>query len=488
MTITDRSHRTSATYGGVSTGSEREIGPRHLWAAALVGVVAATVAYWRTYEWAGAVGIDTWAYAAWGQAIERGDVPQFYKSGTTPKPLAMLLGTFAALMPAHVAMLLVMSVALGGLAAGLFLAAARANGWAAAAAVGALIASVGFESMFELSDGVAAALVVASVASRRWLRVGFLVAAGVMRPEAWILAGIAGWMAEAEPRRRILAAVGSAVAAPVLWMAADVATMGDPLGTAHFLGWARTRKLGGVPVPTDSVADVAREFASLIWGTPLDAAVASAGIVGLVLIVIRRPRGLDAFPAIVAGVGALELFILAVLATNMYERYLLPFVLTMLGLGAGYLVGMVLGRVIIPVPAAAVIAAAALVVWGSQLQLEGRRERATRMTERVEASVGSLLQAVDCGRVGVLGNWRARDHLPVIAASARVPLQRLGVVRYDDAGRITNLERFAAIVRLHSGYASIPSDWTRYSTELSPLATRPGCTLPDTPLRIRRST
>ena len=56
--------------------------------------------------------------------------------------------------------------------------------------------------------------------------------AGLLRPEAWLLA--LAWAAWALPVRRDRAAVvAAALAAPLLWIAFDLAATGDPLHSLH---------------------------------------------------------------------------------------------------------------------------------------------------------------------------------------------------------------------------------------------------------------
>src|SRR5262249_25075663 len=65
-----------------------------------------------------------------------------------------------------------------------------------------------------------------------WLPAGMLVAAGLLRPEAWVLAGLYWlWWIPRGRRRVLLTAV--LVAAPVVWALVDLISTGDPLHSLH---------------------------------------------------------------------------------------------------------------------------------------------------------------------------------------------------------------------------------------------------------------
>jgi hypothetical protein len=112
------------------------------------------------------------------------------------------------------------------------------------------------------------------------LVLGLLVAAGLLRPEAWVLAGLA-WLWYGRRRLDLLAL---AATAPVLWALSDLAVTGDALHSLHATSdlageLGRTRGIGEVPSAFVSfVVDVARP------------PVAAAGLLGLVLAWRGRAR------------------------------------------------------------------------------------------------------------------------------------------------------------------------------------------------------
>ena len=172
--------------------------------------------------WPPAVTFDPWAYAAWGQALARGERPLYDLGATTPKPLANVFGAAVVMLPPARGMAVVVALSLGVLVASLFVAASRdAGGLAGVVAVAALVFGVGLDGVlaFAYIDGVTAALIVLAIALRGRWRIAALVLAGLLRPEAWPLAAVAGFSETRGHLPRRLAAAGVAgVASPLLWM------------------------------------------------------------------------------------------------------------------------------------------------------------------------------------------------------------------------------------------------------------------------------
>jgi hypothetical protein len=143
-----------------------------------------------------------------------------------------------------------------------------------------------------------------------------LTAAGMLRPEAWVLAALYWlWLfPRATWRRR---AVTAAVAAlgPLVWTLTDLAVTGDPLfsllhtsGSAEDLG--RQRSLGELPTAIP-------DFLTLIVKLP----VMVAAIAGLVLAVALAPRR-TAVPLALLGSGAATFVLIGVAGASVIERYL----------------------------------------------------------------------------------------------------------------------------------------------------------------------
>ena len=149
------------------------------------------------------------------------------------------------------------------------------------------------------------------------LVLGLLAAAGLMRPEAWLLAGVywlwllprATWSQRAV--YAALAAIG-----PLVWVAVDFAVTGNPLysltGTrdlAEELG----RNKGGAAVP-------AALYAFLVKLTKFP--VMLAGIAGLVLAVVLTPRR-ALMPLVLFTIGAGTFGLVGLAGLSVIDRYLL---------------------------------------------------------------------------------------------------------------------------------------------------------------------
>ncbi len=106
-----------------------------------------------------------------------------------------------------------------------------------------------------------------------------LAVAGLLRPEAWVLAGLyALWLWPARDARGRAIAFGLAAVAPVLWAASDWAVTGDPLHSLHgtadlAIANDRRRSVGDVPYWTAQYFGYAlRE--PLVLGVPIGLAFA----------------------------------------------------------------------------------------------------------------------------------------------------------------------------------------------------------------------
>ena len=152
---------------------------------------------------------------------------------------------------------------------------------------------------------------------RGWAPMALLAVAGLLRPEAWVLAGLY-WLwclpGSAAGRRMGLALL--AAAAPVLWALTDLVVTGDPLysvtatsALAEELG--RVRGIENVPERfVTFLADVARP------------PVAAAGVIGLALAVRRFGWRRMAVPLGLLGAGAVTFVGTGVVGLSILPRYL----------------------------------------------------------------------------------------------------------------------------------------------------------------------
>ena len=152
-----------------------------------------------------------------------------------------------------------------------------------------------------------------------------LALAGLLRPEAWLLAGIyllwCGWRADWATRLRYAALTA---AAPVIWAGVDLIVTGSPTyslhstkGLAEELG--RTSGLGSIPSATWNFM-IRLDKLPLVLGA----------IIGLVLSILLVPKRVRVvLVLLVAGLGTFAL--LAAAGTSVIDRYLLlPAVVVML--------------------------------------------------------------------------------------------------------------------------------------------------------------
>ena len=423
--------------------------------------------------WQSAVSPDAWAYAAWGQALARGERPLVELSATTPKPLGTFLGLLVVPLPPDRGFAVVVALGLGALAAFLFAAAYREGG-AVAAAVAVVALAVGAQLdvalAFAYVDVVTAALIVAGIAFRGRLRIAALVLAGLLRPEAWVLAAFAGFTETAGSwRRRGAGALVAGAAAPILWSLSDLVLTGDPLGTLHWRS-EREAEEGLVPLSWADIPDRYWDALTHEGGAVL----AIAGFLGLAIHYVRGRRSgpADPLPLAVAGGWSLLLALETRYGTELNARYLLPAV-AVLALGCGLLVAAIVPsrlRVASPWPAAAV-AAGALVVAVAFMGLGPTVAREMARNEALVTSRPLVESVLSCGRLGVGGGRRALTTIPMLAASSRRPLHEFGL--YPGGGP------FAGVLRATRWGAPVARPnlppWPVKSTGLGPLAVAPGC-------------
>jgi hypothetical protein len=438
---------------------------------ALVGLAAGAACLWRLLSWPSAATVDAWAYAAWGQALARAERPLFELGATTPKPLAAVLGTVVAPLPAARAFPIVVALAAAVLAAALFAAAYREGGAVAAAvAVVALAfgASLPAYIAFGLVDVVVAALVMVGVALRGRWRVGAFVLAGLLRPEAWALAAIAGFTeTTGSLARRLGGAVVAGVAAPALWVLSDLVLTGDPLASLHW----HSDRLGARGGEGLAWLDVPGELWTRL-GSAGGVLVVIGGSLGLGLYYFRaRRRGVvDWLPLAVVLVWPLLIALQAGYGTNLRTRYLLP-VIAVLALGCGLLAGTYLTS-LRPwaVWGAVAVAAGALVFVALSADIPQGMQESIERNEAIAATRPTLESVRSCGRVGVTRGSAFRGLLPQLAASSRRSLREFGIYRRDT--------QFAAVLHLAPSIGArepaLPP-WPRHATPLGPLAVVPGC-------------
>jgi hypothetical protein len=301
------------------------------------------------------------------------------------------------------------------------------------------------------------------------LRIGALVLAGLLRPEAWALAAVAGFSETAGSlRRRAGGALLAGAVGPALWILSDLALMRDPLGTLHWQS-QRQRELGYGQLPWTHVPGDFRAALSKEGGAVL----VLAGVLGLGLHYVRAKRrgSSDPMPLAVAVVWSVLLALETHYWGGLNSRYLFPLV-AVLALGCGLLAAPFLpSRLLMgsPWPAVAVAAGALVFVTisgGMDAWMPGGMAR----NSAIAATRPAVESVLSCGRLGVTRRTAWRGVIPQLAASSRHSLYEFGIYRKG--------ERFAAVLhftqRNRPAYPVLPP-WPRYDTALGPLAVDPGC-------------
>jgi hypothetical protein len=394
-------------------GAVRRIAP-----VLLVFCASAAAMGWRAAGWPPSQSTDAYSYGAWGQQITRFEAPLYDRTLTTPKPLGIALGAVTSPLPPQRAFQAAVLVFLAGLAAALFWAAYREGG-----TVGAVVAMValatsavlGVSLRLGLIDGVAAALVMLALVTGGRARYAALVLAGLARPEAWLVSGVAVFAGVAGDRRRrvALAALGAA-AAPAAWALFDLAATGDPLATTDRAdaivnvvarGWSP-------PGPTSLVSGLVDD-AGLV--------VVLAGSAGLVLQAVRERREgtLDVLPLAVIVLWAAAL-VVETRRVPFSARYMFAMAVPLLvgsAIAAGALVP---ARLRGSAGIAAVAAAAAFVLTAATIPAPSCCNIAP-----MRQAVPAIQEVVACGPMLVTANQpqtpgrrahRAQALLPLLAA------------------------------------------------------------------------
>lgn len=204
--------------------------------AAAASACAAVAALAALVTGGGLVNYDTAYTLVWGGDLAAGRLPDFGVTlAPTPHPLATLLAIPAALLEPVArldATLVVAYLLLGALALVVFGLGARLFGPAAGVLAAVIVLTrrpvLDFGARAYIDIPYLVLVLAALLVEVRRPRAGtpvllLLAAAGLLRPEAWLFAGLyALWLRE--PRALALAALG-----PVVWALSDLLVTGDPL-------------------------------------------------------------------------------------------------------------------------------------------------------------------------------------------------------------------------------------------------------------------
>jgi len=358
---------------------------------------------------------DAYYHLLWGRELLHGHAPSFDAyAAPTEHPLYVAIGALASLAGGAGDRVLVAAtlLALCAFAWGLvrLSAATLRTGWPGVAAAAFLATSFtvllyalrAYVDVWFLAFAVWAGVLAAEGRARRRTVMALLIAAGLLRPEAWLLtAAYAAWSwRAARAGERAWLAAGVA-AAPVIWMCVDLAVTGDAL-----FSLAATRTLAIEP-QRDTGLGAARVAVTTLFGGAPRAPVALAGLLGLALAWRRLGARPLLVPLAFLGAGLLAIAGLGVLDLSVLPRYLLlPAVA--LSLFAGYAL---LGFLDLPrgssarhwwagIAAIAVLAGAAgLIARGPT----GKLPREVRLDRDAHAALVDLLDAPPVARAARCG-------------------------------------------------------------------------------------
>jgi hypothetical protein len=298
---------------------------RERWA--LAGLLLAAVAGWLlvpTYP-----DYDAYHHLVWGRDVLRGVAPGFETfAAPTEHPLYLALAALLSLAGEHADRLLVLVTVLSlvALTAGAY-ALGRALFGTWPALLGALFVGSSFAFLLyavrAFVDVPFLALVVwaATLEARRPRRglapLALLAAAGLLRPEAWVLAGLYWlWCAKSRALPARLGLLALVALAPAVWALVDLAVTGDPLYSLH-----ATSALADVLGRERGLANVPRAFVTYLADVARPP-VALAGVAGLVLALRRFGAARMAVPLALLGAGVLTFVVTGIAGLSIIERYL----------------------------------------------------------------------------------------------------------------------------------------------------------------------
>ncbi|MDP9294161.1 MAG: hypothetical protein M3O90_07050 [Actinomycetota bacterium] len=202
----------------------------------------------------------------------------------------------------------------------------------------AFLAARGYIDVPYMALVVWAAVLEARRPRRGWPVFGLLALGGLLRPEAWVLAGLYFlWMSLRATwgerlRYAVLAAIG-----PLLWAATDLAVTGDALFSLHYTSSSaeelgRQRTLGEIPSALPS-----------FFGSLVKVPVLAGSLAGIVVAALVTPRRM-AMPLVllVSGIGTFVL--VGIAGLSVIERYLIVAALALLVFAAVALGGFTMLR------------------------------------------------------------------------------------------------------------------------------------------------
>jgi hypothetical protein len=291
-------------------------------AAGALAVVAVFVV-WRTYP-----NYDTYYTLVWGKELGNWHLPDYDVFRTpTPHPLSTAVGWAMAPFGTASDRILVLASLFGLLAFYVvaFVLTERLLGrLVALLAVAVLLTRTDMQllalrAMFDLPFYLmvfGAALLELRRPRCGWPVLVVLALAGLLRPEAWLLAGVYWlYLAPVTPRPLLIRYALLVVAAPLIWMASDLIVTGEPLYSL-----TSTREVSGEFGRNRGLFDAIGNIPEFSGGNDRVVTVGVGGM-GLVLAVyILRRRA--ALPLALGGLGVATFLIIAAAGLSVIPRYM----------------------------------------------------------------------------------------------------------------------------------------------------------------------
>jgi hypothetical protein len=421
---------------------------------------------------------DTLYALVWGQQLSRGETPTYnLPIAPTPHPLAELLGlVLAPVGPSATTTVVVVLayLALAGLAYVVYRLGTEWFSWLVGLFACALlitrepVLSYGVRAYVDVPY-VALVLCAVLVETRRrragapvlWL----LTLAGLLRPEAWLLAGLYwAYLAPALDMRARVRLAGIVVLAPALWALSDLLVTGNLLWSVtktHNTAATLHRTTGIVHVPvtgSERIGEIMRPDGLL--------AAACGGVLCLWLL-----RGRALLGAIVGFVAVIALAVVAVPGLPIDTRYVfLPAAILAIFAGAG-----AFGWRLLPAGApwrrlwqgvAVLIAIAVVVFIPSQRSRLDRTFRALSYQQRVQDDLVALIDSgavsLRCGPVGV------PNHAPVPLVAFHLKTDPRNVVSEETTVITHGVYVDPANARVQTQYVLDPKDPVTVHPEVPP--------------------
>ena len=286
-------------------------------------VVVAVFVVFQTYP-----NYDTYYTLVWGKELAHWQLPDYDVLRTpTPHPLSTLVGWLMAPFGTASDRILVLASLFGllGFYAAAFVFCERLLGRPIALIAVAVLLTrtdmqlLALRAMFDLPFYLL--VFGAAVLELRRPRCGWpvlvvLALAGLLRPEAWLLAGAYWlWLAPVAPRPALIRYALLVVVAPLLWIASDLIVTGEPLYSL-----TSTREVSGEFGRNRGLLDAIVHIPEYSGGNDRIVTVGAGGLGLLLAVYILRRRA--ALPLALGGLGVATFLIIAAAGLSVIPRYM----------------------------------------------------------------------------------------------------------------------------------------------------------------------